>query len=303
MIFRIEDVSGVDPKLRTYNVESFEFPMIDKSQIDKYIAVKIREEVNGASGRSLLSYSKSLATCLLKYNRFTDNELHICRIGGLQDYMDYILYVSAKNKRESMRYSIQDRINSGPLFHNNGKIHLLSFVIDISDNALLDAYLRDYTGGGRKVYASPEKDNEVIVMNPPNDIVINQYMDSVYILYALQMRFGFLNSINIRNALIDEIRNMERFRFEYCPNERLAFIDLICYLYTNWEYEFEISRKIIDHSKKEDHISFHYNPILQFYNILEDLFQESYNLGSYNENVLSDLFWKYCKRYLEYYIC
>lgn len=47
MLFRIEDISGFDPKLRTYDVDEFTAPFVDKQQVDEHIALKIREEING----------------------------------------------------------------------------------------------------------------------------------------------------------------------------------------------------------------------------------------------------------------
>lgn len=295
MLFRIEDISGIDPKLRTYDVGEFTAPIVEKNQVDKYIALKIREEINGSKSRELLSYSKSLATCILKYNKYTDNELHICSNNGRKDYISYI----SPNGNEKWKfYFIQDRLNEKPLFNKSGKIQLLKFIIDVSDNTLVDKYLRYYTNTGKKVLASPEKDSEVVVMNPPNDLIINQYMDAVYILYALQLKYKFLNNISVQRALIYDLENMDAFRFEYCPEERVAFINLILYLSGNWKYEYQISQKIYNYSETDEHLSLHYDPILQFHGIMNDDFEESYNLSTYNENVISDLFWKHCGKYL-----
>lgn len=297
MLFRIEDISGFDPKLRTYDVDEFTTPTVNKGQIDNYIASKIREEVNGSKNRNLLSYSKSLATCILKYNKYTDNELHICIING---WKDYITYISPKNNVKCRFYYIQNRINGNPLFNKAGDIQLLNFVIDVSDNILVDEYLKHYTTVGKKIIASPEKDSEVVVMNPPNDLVINQYMDAVYILYALQLKYRFLSNVNVQRALILELDNMDAFHFKYCPHERIAFINLILYLSANWQYEYQISNKIYNYSENEEHLSMCYDSILQFHGIMRDNFDESYNLSTYNENVISDLFWKYCGLYLGY---
>ncbi len=297
MLFRIEDISGFDPKLRTYDVDEFTAPLVDKEQVDKYIALKIRDEINSSKNRELLSYSKSLATCILKYNKYTDNELHICIINGCKDYISYI---STKDNVKWKFYFIEDRINGNSLFNKSGKIQLLNFVIDVSSNTLVDKYLRFYTDAGKKFFASPEKDSEVVVMNPPNDLIINHYMDAVYILYALQLRYRFLSNINIQRELILELNSMDAFRFEYCPHERVAFINLILYLSANWQYEYQISQEIYTYSAKEEHLSIHYDPILQFHDIMKDNFEESYNLSSYNANVISDLFWKYCARFLGY---
>ena len=77
MLFRIEDVNGYNPVQRSYDQSDYSFIPIDKDEFDKTIATMIREEINGAKNRTLHSYSKSIATCILKYNEFTDNELHI----------------------------------------------------------------------------------------------------------------------------------------------------------------------------------------------------------------------------------
>lgn len=298
MLFRIEDISGFDPKPRTYLVDEFTRPLIDKEEVDKYIALKIREEINGSKSRELLSYSKSLATCILKYNKYTDNELHICVINGCKDY---ISYVSPNNILKCKFYSIQDRLNENTLFYKRGIIQLLNFIIDVSNNAILDKYLRYYTNVGKKVLSSPEKDSEVVVMNPPNDLIINQYMDAVYILYALQLKYRFLNDENVRIALVLELESLDAFRFEYCPQEREAFIILIQYLSINWQYEYQISQEIYTYSENEEHLSVYYDPILQFHGIMQDDdFEESYYLSTYNDNVISDLFWRYCARYLGY---
>ena len=296
MLFRIEDISGFDPKLRTYDAGEFIQPTVNKGQIDNYIASKIREEVNGSKNRSLLSYSKSLATCILKYNKYTDNELHICNnISG----HSYITYISPLKKKKRRVYDISNRIIGNPLFNKAGEIQLVDFVIDVSNNNQLDKYLRYYTGYGKKITASPEKDSEVVVMNPPNDLVINQYMDAVYVLYALQLKYEFLGNVRIRKYLISELKNMDEFHFEYCPHERTAFIKLIMYLSTNWNFERYISRRIYDYSKNKKHVSLYYDPIFQFQDIENDIFDKSYFLSTYNDNVISDLLWEYCGMYLE----
>ena len=153
MLFRIEDISGRNPKLRTYDADDFTIPLINKQKVDEYIALKIREEVNGSRNRELLSYSKSLATCLLKYNKYDDNELHICMTEGWQNF---ILYISPKDNVKWKSYYIRDRIKEKSLFNKTGKIQLLNFIIDVSNNTLVDEYLRCYTGVGKKILASPE---------------------------------------------------------------------------------------------------------------------------------------------------
>lgn len=296
MLFRIEDISGFDTKTRTYNIEEHVSPFLSKEEVDSYIARKIREEINGSKNRSILSYSKSLATCILKYNKFTDNELHIYS----PEFINKISYKTSKNNEKQKSYMIQNRIGGKHLFNNkSGKIQLLNFVIDVSNNSLVDQYLRYYTNVGMDPYASPEKDKEVVVMNPTNDLIINQYMDAVYILYALQLKYNFLGNIIIRKDLLMELDNLDTFRFKN-PDEKKAFIKLIIYLCNKWNIEKLISQRIYNYSKKEKFFLAHYDPILQFHGIMRDSFEDSYHLKTYNENILSDLFWKYCARHLEY---
>lgn len=64
--------------------ENINNPVINFSKLNKYIAKKFRKCVNGAGNRSLLSYSKSSATCLLKYNNYKKQQY-------LSAAYDYIL--------------------------------------------------------------------------------------------------------------------------------------------------------------------------------------------------------------------
>ena len=76
-LFRIEDINGFNPITRVYQNENSNYPVIEAGKLDQYIAEEIRKCVNGSRSRSFLSYSKFLTTCLLKYNNYTDNKLHI----------------------------------------------------------------------------------------------------------------------------------------------------------------------------------------------------------------------------------
>ena len=51
-----------------------------------------------------------------------------------------------------------------------------SFIADVSDNDLRDHYLMKNIGVGRKMVASIVKDLEVVVFNPPFDLVIKNNM-------------------------------------------------------------------------------------------------------------------------------
>lgn len=76
--FRIEDGANCSGILRNYKIKDEDLPVINKNDVEDYIAEEIRKQVNGSKDRKLLSYSKSLGVCLLKYNDYVDNELHIC---------------------------------------------------------------------------------------------------------------------------------------------------------------------------------------------------------------------------------
>lgn len=290
MLFRIEDISGFDPKLRIYDSCEFNAPVVEKDQIDEFISMKIRAEINNSHERDLLSYSKSLATCLLKYNKFTDNELHIYINYGY----NYIKYLSCSDKLKVKNYSIEDRLYGEPIFNKSGDIELLNFIIDVSNNVLLNQYLKKYQKTEKKRYASPEKDHEVVVMMPSNDLVITDYISAVYILYALQLKYRFLNHRNIRDVLIWELENMEFTSDETDSSEKIAFIELVNYLADYYEKEYELSQFILQESQKTEHLSVAFDPILQFDDIIKNDFWDSYYLRTYNPNKVSDLFWDLC---------
>ena len=77
MLFRIEDSENEDGVHREYSILPQDLPTMPMSEIEVYIADEIRKEVNGANNRRLLSYSKSLGICLLKYIKYADNEIHL----------------------------------------------------------------------------------------------------------------------------------------------------------------------------------------------------------------------------------
>ncbi len=293
MLFRIEDVSGFEPNYREYEPDNYNYIQLDKEDIDSYIATEIRKQINCSNTREVLSYSKSLATCLLKYNTFADNELHIMN----SNIMDYIRYQNEDGHFKYKSYSIKKRLNGKKLFQTPGKIRITNFIIDVSDNYLLEQYLQTYTNVGRKSYASPEKDHEVIVMNPPKDYPICNYMNSIYTLYALNLRYNFLKKHQIVHGIINQLRNLEKFRFSN-PYECYAIIKLICYLANHWKYEYKLSKKILDESDNKVHLSICFDSILQFNSILKDDFMVAYSLCADTEDIITRIFWNYCYIYL-----
>lgn len=293
--FRIEDID-IDSRIyRNYQIPEDELPVIKKQDVEYYIAEEIRKEVNGSNDRILLSYSKSLGVCLLKYNEYTHNELHICYVNDFW-YEDYIQYITPKHYKCKL-YSLYEAAYGDRLFRKAGKIILRNFVMNIADNSLLNKYLVRYTKVGLKQYASPEKDHEVVMMQAYNDIIIERYIDSVYILYALQLKYNFLRNWNIVCQISNEINQLDDFRFDGCEQERTAIIFLVQYLYSERETEILMNNKIFQYAENKEHISIYYDSLLQYHGIMHDDFEESYYLSDYNDNVVSEIFWKYCMHY------
>lgn len=307
MLFRIEDSNGVEPIEREYEPSLCGFPEMQYKELDTYIANQIRKEINGAGDRKILSYSRSLATCILKYDPFADNELHIFQDGGninsvffqTQDGDDYCCnydllekILGAKNCEEQQSDLFDGR-------EDENWICLKNFIIDISDNDLIDQYLRLYTKKGRKKMASPQKDSEVVVMVPFNDAVVEQYKSAVFVLYALQYRYGFLNSDDAFRSLVYELQSLPEYRFDGCNyDERQSLLLILCYLKHNWDYEKSISQAIYADFVESKHLSCYYDSILEFHSIVSDSFEEAFHNSDYNDNVVSDLCWKVCYRFL-----
>lgn len=300
ILFRIEDVSGFDPNSRNYEQSEYSSDIINKDQFDNIIANRIKNEVNGAKSRNLHSYSKSLATCLLKYNKYTDNELHIFIFNDF--YWNKVIYTGSKGCVKVKNYSIMSRLQDNQGFFNkSGQINLNNFVIDISNNTLLHQYLKKYTGSGKKRMASPEKDNEVVVFNPRSDLVVKNHMNALYIIYALQMKYGFLSNHEIAAKLSMAICQLEERFFSDYVEEKCAFIEIINYLHYCWQLEKRISSRIYKTSDEEAHISMCYDSILQYYGIQEsECFEDAYDLiVFYNDDPIISLALKYCYCYLK----
>lgn len=291
MLFRIEDSENEDGVHREYAVMPQNLPVMPMFQLESYISDEIRKEINGAKDRRLLSYSKSLGICLLKYNKYADNEIHL----NDESMFDYITYFECKAQKPGFEvYSLSDALMGLGIEKKKRKVILTNFVIDVSDNELLDSYLLKYTGAGRKKLASPEKDKEVLMFQSPNDLVITQYSDSVYLLYALVMKYGM--NAWIRDALIEYVYELEEFRFDYCrSDERKAIIQIIDYLYRNQKQERCMSKVVIMESFNNGDISGYYDPITQFHDIQNQWFEDSFALSDYNDNVISFGIWNcYC---------
>ena len=296
MLFRIEDTENVDGHYREYEIPYDNLPKLKIEKLESYVAEEIRKEINNANDRRLLSYSKSLGICLLKYNEFADNELHI----KMNDYADGVYFYDLKNP-EMLFYSPFDLsygLMDVSFIQAKSEIILLNFKVDVSYNNLLDGYLKMKTGIGRKKIASPEKDREVLCMQSPNDIIISSYSNSVYLLYALSLKYGMKESIY--KNLINKIYNLEEFRFQDCgESERYGLLQIVDYLYKYGIYERKISQRLVKDSLNSKIIPVYYDPISQLHDIQKNSFLDSYMLRDYNENIVSDWIWDcYAQEYL-----
>lgn len=293
LLFRIEGNEDWGEKKRDYNLPPIP---IQAQELDSYIAEEIKKEVNGSKQRKLLSYSKSLGICLLKYVDYCiDKELHIL-------YWPYdCSYIQFGNNQ--MDYDLEE-VMEQRTFDTNETIEISNFIIDISDNEMLDQYLRQMTGTGKKKFASPQKDQEVVVMNPDPDndwmISFEGYLNTVYLLYALVYKYGITEEIS--SDIQNIIYNLEPNRFP-CEKERNALIIIVNYLSNknNYNYEKDITSKILDECRNSNQIH-PFDSIVQFLQIQEDPFDESYMLSNYNTNIVSEYIWeiyrsKYSRRY------
>ena len=297
LLFRMEDSKGLDGVPRIDCKEINDLPLIYKYELNNFIADEIRKEVNGAQGRRVLSYSKSLGVCLLKYNKYTENEIYIKHLN--YSIVDSVEYYDIKiGKKRSKPYNLRSVINE---FHtqkntqflcvNNQEttpIKVINFAIDVSNNDLLDDYLRLFTKAntGLKRFASPKKDKEVILYQSTDDYVIKNFQESVYLLYTLVYKYGMKDEIykDIKYAIKNTHMESE--------NEKKGLEYLVDYMYLNkkWERETEIENNLIKGSLN-CHPRF-YDPIAQLYEIQQSSFSEVYEFRNYNSNPLSDHIWE-----------
>lgn len=292
MLFRIEDVQSEEGRCRRYALSEEELPHMRLSELEGYIANEVRKEINGSSDRKLLSYSRSLGVCLLKYNEYTDNELHL--LDGFHD--NCIWYYDCSNAQFKVTgYNIYHGFLDIPEGWPDRAIVLQNFSLDVSDNEQVNRYLSYFTKTGRKKYVSPEKDREVVWMQSPYDLVISQYTDAVYLLYALVSKYGM--SSNLYVNLWNEINTLRDFRFEYASGtEKMALLKVVEYLYWYQNTEREIGRKVFQDSLQGDRITASYDPIQQLHDIQRESFWDSYALSDYNSNILSDRIWELYSR-------
>lgn len=264
MLFRIEDINNYDGNHRTYNIPTGELQKIDNN-IEYYIANEIRKEINNSKSRRLLSYSKSLGICMLKYNIFGDNELHITDAP-----IDTIMFL---HKKDDMIIPYPFTLSDNFLDDINldYDLYLYNFIVDVSDNQALDNYLRKTTGKGRKIFASPEKDYEVVMYQSYiNDIIISSWLPSIYLLFSLALKYGFPDFVS--SEIYNKVVNLPDYRFEsnYGINEREGILLIIEYLSEKLAFEKEIIENLLKTLKNLDNISFGFSSMDQFLRILTD---------------------------------
>ena len=286
LLFRIEDTENEQGYHRQYTLPCDALPKLRMSELETYIANEVRKEINNTKDRRLLSYSKSLGVCLLKYNKFIDNELHISNIP-----LNYIEYWDCKQEiinfeKYDICFGLSHKYN-----HLNKKIILLNFSLDVSNNAQVENYLRSNTEKGRKKFASPEKDKEVLLMQSPKDRIISEYIDSIYLLYALVRRHGMSKKLFFE--LYKKILTLDEYRFEYCgETERDGILSVLRYLYYYQDYEQDISNRVFQDSEKEDRVSTYFDSIIQLHDIQNNNFEDSRTWSDYNSNIISDWIWE-----------
>ena len=91
-------------------------------------------------------------------------------------------------------------------------------------------------------------------MRSPNDLIIIDYLESVYLLYALYLKYGM--NQHIFCSLLEQIESLEDFRFANSKNPKRKFKIIVMYLYHLGKEEKEMSYKILQDSKNSDEIYF-----------------------------------------------
>ena len=112
------------------------------------------------------------------------------------------------------------------------------------------------------------------------------------------MKYEFINS-NTVIEIIEQINNLHDGRFYGNTEEKENIIFLIWYLYNYTQYEKMVYEQICKYVDERDNISPYYDVIEQDYLIRNEEFEEVYYLSDYyNNNVVSNIFWRFCERYI-----
>lgn len=246
MYFRVEDENGIFPQLREYGCGSSYNTRVNACDADVLIAQEIREEINNSNQRNVFSYSKSLGVVLFKYNYVADNPIHLIPHGIGCNWVELIINENKVSRYEYINYNIADLNYPIRKKFIDREILLGNYIIEVDNNILLDKYLRNYTDVGKKKIAACEKDREVIIRHAVDDYVIIDHIHAVYLIYALQYTTGFL----YKDWVVERLQKIFREKIEE-QKEFNAFSYIVFYLKERWEYEKEISQKILG-KKLED---------------------------------------------------
>lgn len=292
MLFRIDTSSGFNNHNRQYSFSDSEPVILKGGEIEGFIAGEIAKEINGSNDRRLISYSKSLGVCLLKYNNYLDNGLHFAEVSSNTHAGYTELCCRIGDEISCVSYYLQYGLNF-PF----EEAELLNFIADVSDNRIVQNYFQKHLGKGKNPFASPEKDREVVMMRPLNEKVITaDNLESVYILYGLSMRYDFLSDEDIPAGLIrDVIHAFNEGRFN--NEETEAIISLINYMACYRNYERSLSRAVRERNSIGDRIPFCYDLICEYDTIMNSSFSEAYDL-TYTSNIITSAIWKWCGIFL-----
>lgn len=127
-------------------------------------------------------------------------------------------------------------------------------------------------------------------------MIISNYLDSVYLLYALALKYG-MNKL-VREELIHKICSLENFNYtEDGKMEEEAILVIIDYLYKRINAERKVIKPILQDIKKSDPLSLYCNPIMQLLEIQEKNFDDLILQADYNSNVVSDCIWECYSKY------
>lgn len=293
MLFRIDTSSGFNDKQRQYGFQETE--RISRSKIESFIAEEIAEEINGSNKRRLISYSKSLGVCLLKYNKYLDNELHFLDISSHTCAGYTKLCYRIGNQTHCINYFIQYGICDLPF----EEVELVNFLVDVSDNNIVQNYFQKHLKRGKKQFASPEKDKEVVLMRLLNEKVIDaDNLDVVYILYGLSIKYDFLRDAKILQGLTCDVYKAF-YEGKYSEDKLQAIICLIHYMAYQGSYERKLSKAIRERNSLSERIPYYFDPIDKYDTIINSSFKEAYEMSYNVENVITNALWKWCKRFLE----
>lgn len=276
MYFRVEDENGYDPNLRKYGSEYSCNTPVDACDADILIANEIRGQINNCNNSIIFSYSKSLGIALFKYNYLTDNPIHLIPLEG-NNWVEFdVMDDNGLINNYGIPYYITNLDYPIKRCFDNKRIILKNYCIDVDNDIQLDTYLRNYTNVGKKKIATCEKDSEVIIRHVVDDYIITEYINEVYLIYALQHETRLLNCIGVVEKLIEmfskEIKNQ---------NEVQAFVYLVSYLQNNWSYEEQISKTILEEKRQAERLVGTYDAYFMALDIMDGDIEEAWRNCSY----------------------